>query len=152
MKKILFSVLIAAIVLAGVGLILNNSVLKSSPAASPMQASTSYDMNGTWNQTSGMDGVDMTADIEDGTITVTMHLKDESGVYWIGSFEGGSIDNTPNTGVLVSQGDVHAMANLLLASQASTKEFTFNSKTHDLSFQFSMLGATSTVHMSRSSE
>jgi hypothetical protein len=120
-------------------------------SSAPMAQSTSYDMNGTWNQTNTTSKA-FTAVIHDTTIEIDIDGDDTQAVYWIGSVGGGSINNTPTTGQWVSQADEAAMADDLLASQDKTKTFTFDAKTHQLSFEFSMMGVSGTVTMEKSSE
>lgn len=107
------------------------------PAPSPVT------LDGKWEQTSGMNGVVMTATIADGKIQIDMAMSNVSGLYWAGTFDANSASIT-----IVSKADTNALADDMLASEATSKTFTY--KDGDLSYQFSILGMTSTVHLSRS--
>jgi hypothetical protein len=113
----------------------------------PVAAATMVDMNGTWNQTDES-SITMTATITGGKISIDMNTGDTSGVYWLGTFPVGKILADGFT--VTSAGDTQAMESDLYASQDSTKTFTY--KNGVLSFQFSILGTTRTVHLQRSAE
>lgn len=104
---------------------------------------------GTWNQTSGMPGTTMTAVVspEKIEIFVVMVGQNTSGLYWSGTLD--TIVRMGPEFTLNSTGDTKLMATKLFASQDGSKTFTY--KDGELSFQFSMLGVTSTVHLTRSS-
>lgn len=104
---------------------------------------------GTWSQSNADSSLSMTATVTDGKIIIDMHLAgDEGGTYWIGTFDTGK--HTTSNFTVTSNGDVAAMSTMLLASQAKTKTFTYDNG--DLSFDFSMMGVTRTIHLQRSSE
>lgn len=93
-------------------------------------------MVGSWDQTSGMNDVTMAATVTpDGTISILMNGEP----YWAGSFK------TTSAASIVSKADGQPQL-----SQDSVKTFTYNNG--DLSFQFSILGQTATVHLQRSSK
>jgi hypothetical protein len=90
----------------------------------------------------------MTATIDSGNIHIDLSTGDTSGIYWIGTFP---VEKILSDGFTVtSAGDTQAMESDLFASQDSTKTFTY--KNGVLSFQFSILGTTRTVHLQRSAE
>lgn len=99
-------------------------------------------LNGTWTQTSGAANITMTATITSGKISVGMSGP-VSGSYWQGSFDTLLTKSTSFTVTSTSDGDPQLAA-------AGDKLFTYNNG--DLSFEFTMLGQTSTVHLQRSSE
>lgn len=99
--------------------------------------------SGTWNQTSGMPGVTMTASISDDKISIFMDSAVVSGSYWQGSFDTGLTKSTQFNVISASDGDPQF-------AKAGDKIFTYDNG--DLSFTFSMLGHTNTVHLKRSSE
>lgn len=93
-------------------------------------------MVGSWDQTSGMNDVTMAATVSpDGTISILMNGEP----YWAGSFK------TTSSASIVSKADGDPQL-----SQDSSKTFTYNNG--DLSFPFSILGQTATVHLQRSSK
>jgi hypothetical protein len=97
-----------------------------------------------------MSGTTMTAIITDGKISIDIDLvgQNTTGLYWSGSFD--TRVRTNSVFNINSTGDRALMDAKLFASQDANKIFSY--KNGDLSFQFSMLGMTSTVHLSRSSE
>jgi hypothetical protein len=103
---------------------------------------------GHWSQSkSGISSIKMDAEISpDGKITITEKMTDTSGVYWLGSFDT-TYHETPLFKV-ISTGDVSAMASDLFASQDASKTFTYDHG--DLSFPFSIMGMSTTVHLTRS--
>jgi hypothetical protein len=105
------------------------------------QASLPENLNGKWHQTKGMKGVTMDAVITGDSIQVNMTLDDSTGPFWMGSFD------QSRQPAIISIGDVDAMANKIFASNETTKTFTY--KNGDLSFDFSMMGVHTTVHMSK---
>lgn len=104
---------------------------------------------GNWHQTKGMPGVTMTAEISGDSIQINMHFDRDNigGIFWMGSF-----DTSDKTGsfTVTSIPDPDAqkvLAGSMLASSEKTKKFTY--KDGDLSYEFSMMGVESTVHLSR---
>lgn len=102
-----------------------------------------------------LDGHWVTVDAsEDGNFEATIsgdHIEinfaatkddDTTALYWDGTFPAGSDK-------IVSQGNVKKMSSALLASQDKTK--TFDYKNGELSFPFSMMGVSSTVHLKKAS-
>jgi hypothetical protein len=108
---------------------------------------------GTWHQTEGMPGVTMTAEISGDGIQVNMEIKsqegDEHGTFWMGSFD--TSDKFGDHFVVTSLPDPDAkkaMKGSLFGDDAeSSKKYTYDHG--DLSFEFSMMGIESTVHMSK---
>jgi len=98
---------------------------------------------GHWHQTkNGIPNTTMSADITSDHIEVTLKLGDVSGPFWIGTF-----DATPSTSTILSHGDTEKMDLDLLASNEKDKEFTY--KNGDLSYQFSIMGESTIVHLSK---
>lgn len=67
---------------------------------------------------------------------------DTTALYWDGTFP-------TSSDKIVSQGNVKKMSNALLASQDKTKTFVY--KDGELSFPFSMMGVSSTIHLKKNS-
>jgi hypothetical protein len=105
---------------------------------------------GTWKQTKGMPGVTMTAEVSGDGIQINMHFDRDNigGVYWMGSFD--TSDKTAQTFTVTSLPDPDAqkaLAGSMFGSSEKTKKFHYDNG--DLTFEFSMMGAESTVHMAR---
>lgn len=100
---------------------------------------------GDWRQTSGNPDAVMKATITPGAIQIDMQTRDSSNVYWIGTFD--TKQNTDRPFEVVSTGDVDTMSNLIFASTDKTKQFMY--KDGDLSYKFSIMGTTTTVHLSK---
>jgi len=101
---------------------------------------------GHWHQTkSGMPKAVMSADISEDSIKITLNMGDTNGLYWLGTF-----DTTQNP---ASKFEIHSVGNRdemdlsIYASQQKTKQFHYDNG--DLSYEFSMLGVNTTVHMSK---
>lgn len=110
---------------------------------SPLEVPTS--LVGEWYQSNKLDnGVVMQASVHiNDTIQVNMKTKDSSSIYWLGSFK--SDKNPKTTFHITSKGNQDAMAMSIFASQDGSKRFKYQKG--DLSFDFTMLGTTSTVHL-----
>jgi hypothetical protein len=104
---------------------------------------------GTWYQTNKLDsGVMMQAQVyRNGTIQVDMRSNDGShSHYWMGSFPS---HRNPNVNFkTTSKADPDAQKVLkasIFGSQDTSKRFNY--KRGDLSFKFTMMGTTSTIHL-----
>jgi len=98
----------------------------------------SVDLTGTWHQSD--DGeMRMTADISNGHIEIMLHSNAISGLYWGGSFLPG--DTTRSTFDITSNADEIGL------SQNPTKIFKY--KDGQLSYEFTMLGKTRLIHLTR---
>ena len=102
------------------------------------------DLTGTWKQTNSEDSESwMEAEITDDTITVQWvgDNGDTRALYWKGSYD------KPDKGGdwhWTSQGDTEAMQESMLASQDTTKDFTYT-KADGLSWETSAMGVTTVV-------
>ena len=106
---------------------------------------------GDWYQTnSSDDGVYMTASVSaNDSIQITMKTRDSSAVYWMGSFQV-SDKKTSDSFKLESKADPDAqkwMASSIFGSQDKSKMFEY--KNGDISYKFTMVGVTKTVHLSK---
>lgn len=106
---------------------------------------------GDWYQTNSSDnGVYMTASVSaNDSIQITMKTRDSSAVYWMGSFQV-SNKKTSDSFKLESKADPDAqkwMASSIFGSQDKSKMFEY--KNGDISYKFTMLGVTKTVHLSK---
>lgn len=110
-----------------------------SSGSSASQNTTVVNLNGTWHQSlNDTTKVDMTADVTNGHIEIMMSSTAIDGLYWSGSFDSNVISNSYN---VVSVSDQQGL------SQDKTKIFTY--KNGVLSYEFTMLGQSQTVHLSQ---
>jgi hypothetical protein len=140
MRRIVIPVLVVLAVLLGLFV----AIVESGPAA---HGSTAVQLNptvlsGEWHQSNPPDGVSVTAEISSDSIQIMVKMDGTEGIYWLGSFDPKII-----AGTIESQGDSDAMALEIFASQESVKTFTYKDGT--LSFQFSMLGISQTIQLTR---
>lgn len=101
---------------------------------------------GEWHQSNSNPNGWFTASISGESIQVTMRGRDSSTIYWMGSFD--TSHRPTNKFKVVSLPDPDArytMKKSLMASTDSQKTFTY--KNGDLSFEYSALGSSTTVHM-----
>jgi len=100
---------------------------------------------GEWHQAGSGTNAWMTASISAGSIQVDMRSRDSSHLYWMGTF---NTDRRP-TGEfkIVSLADQDALSSAILGSQDSKKTFEYDDGV--LSFKYSALGSTVTVHMTK---
>jgi hypothetical protein len=132
---IVLSLIAAFLAIVG-GFALSGDHARTSDTRGIVAAVRPVTMVGSWNQTSGMSGVTMTATVTpEGTISISMNGE----AYWAGSFK------TTSASSITSTADGEPQM-----SQDSTKNFTYNNG--DLSFPFSILGQTATIHLQRSSK
>lgn len=119
----------------------------TSPEAQPValaQASTS--LVGKWHQTNeGVPGAVESAVITADKITITLKLGDSSGVFWAGTFD----PNAPATDSysIVSKGDQSVLSESFYASSETTKTFTYHNGV--ISYEFSIMGVSATIHLSK---
>lgn len=105
---------------------------------------------GDWHQTKGMPGVTMRAEISGDGIQVNLHFDRDNvgGIFWMGSFDTSDQRSQSFTVTsLVDPDGQKVLDSSLFATSEHTKKFTY--KDGDLSFEFSMMGVESIVHLSR---
>jgi hypothetical protein len=147
MRKILISVLTIAVV-AVVAFMVTGAMADSSPK----NTASNTVLTGTYHQTNnGIPHTEMSAVVTNGKIEVTLKLdsgqegdSDVTGIYWAGTFD---ISNTSDSFSVVSQADKDKLELSVVGSQDSTKKFDYDNG--DLNFLFSMMGMTTTVHLSK---
>lgn len=139
----------AVSIFGGAALMLSLAACGGSEDADSARVDTPKSLVGTWYQTNKLDsGVMMQAQVyRNGTIQVDMRSGDGShSHYWMGSFPS---HRNPNTNFKVtSKADSDAqkvMAGSIFGSQATSKRFKY--LRGDLSFEFKMMGTTSTIHL-----
>lgn len=104
--------------------------------------SSPVNLIGSWHEvTSDKTHTNMTALISADHIDVSMDLNDVTDLYWTGTF---NTNETSNSFSVTSVVEPNAEDHL---SQSVSK--IFNYKNGVLSYQFTMLGVTSTIHLSR---
>lgn len=147
LKKIMLTVMGLALVafvaiVAGCGT--STSAASTRTSVVPLSAQASLD--GTYHQTkSGIPNIVMTAVVTNDNITITMTMSGTSGVFWDGTFDTQGVVSSPWN--ITSTRDAQAMSSDMYGSSEQTKTFTYNNG--DLSYQFSILGVSTTVHMSK---
>lgn len=139
-KKLLFVFVILAAFTAlydlTIGLGNSHSVSASEPTS----------LKGNWRQIdSGIPKAVMSAVISDNKIEITLHMEDTLGIFWTGTFD--TSKNSSETFMVISEGDQDVLAKSLYGSNEKTKKFSY--KNGDLSYEFSILGVSTTVHLSK---
>lgn len=101
---------------------------------------------GEWYQVNAKDG-DMLAkaSITPGSIQINLDTRDESRVYWLGTFN--SDQDTNKTFKVESKGDPDAMGMSLFGSRDKSKTFTYQDG--EISYKFTMMGTTKTVRLAK---
>lgn len=103
-------------------------------------------MIGDWHQvSSGLPKAVMNASITESKIEITLTMQNTTGIFWTGTFD--TSQSTDKPFATVSKGDVEAMTMEMYASSEKTKLFTY--KDGELSFQFSIMGVSTTVFLSK---
>ena len=105
---------------------------------------------GDWHQTKGMPGVTMRAAISGDSIQVNLKFDRDNmgGIFWMGSFDTSDQRSQSFTVTsLVDPDGQKVLDSSLFATSEHKKKFTY--KDGDLSFEFSMMGVESTVHLAR---
>jgi hypothetical protein len=100
---------------------------------------------GEWHQVNSNPNGWMTASISGESIQVNLRGRDSSSIFWLGSFD---THRSANKFKVVSLGDQDAMKYKIAASDESQKTFTYDHGV--LSFEFSALGSSTTIHMTKS--
>jgi hypothetical protein len=98
--------------------------------------------NGTWTQTDESDAFTAVATINDGEINIKLNSPSSSALYWSGTWPALP---TGDKQTVTSVGNREILDQSVLGSQAATKVFTYKDGT--LSFEFTALGVTKTIHM-----
>lgn len=100
---------------------------------------------GEWHQINSNTSGWMTASISGESIQVNLRGRDSSSIFWLGTFD---TDKKPvGKFKVVSLGDQDAMKWQIMASTESKKTFAYDNG--DLSFEFSAMGSTTTIHMGK---
>ena len=125
-----------------IGMILIPLLLLTATAGCAATEAGPVDLSGSWVSTGSEAGFE--AEISDGEITVNAVGEDFRALYWQGTFP---TEQVTGETVITSEGDIEALSHALMGSGAETKEFTYSDG--DLSFEFSIMGTTRTIHMER---
>lgn len=106
---------------------------------------------GEWHQVNKNPDGYMTASIDAGSIQVDLHGRDSRSIFWMGSFEGDRQPTGKFTVVSIPDPDArYTMKHSLMASDEPTKTFTYDNG--DLSYEFSMAGTSTIVHLTKAPE
>lgn len=98
---------------------------------------------GEWRQINASSNGWMTASISSGSIQVNLRGRDSSSIFWLGTFD---TSRKPRGKFnIVSIGDQDAMRWDITASSEKKKTFSYNRGV--LSFEFSAMGSSATIHM-----
>jgi hypothetical protein len=144
-RYLVITTLMAILVGAGIYFAVASSDANAESPVAVVQP-THVSLVGEWKQTnSGIPGVVMTAEISGDSIKIYMKMSKTAGVFWLGSFN--TSRETSQSFTVNSVGNVEAMKYDLYASSEKTKTFTY--KDGDLSYQFSIMGVSTIVHLSR---
>lgn len=153
MRKYLISALVAAAFAVATFLTLSPLGLGGAKAGASNAKPTddkpkTVNFIGTWNQVDGNSDIIMRAEISFGSIQVTARTRDSDNVYWMGSFDTDMTDVKQFTMWSMADPDAQkVMQGSLFGSQDHKKKFTY----HDgvLSFNFKIMGSTTTVHLTK---
>ncbi|QEQ93909.1 hypothetical protein SEA_KARDASHIAN_44 [Streptomyces phage Kardashian] len=138
----------AVSIFGGLALVVTLAACGSSDDSGSARVDIPKSLVGTWYQTNKLDsGVVMQAEVHrGGTVQVNMKTRDSSSIYWMGSFPS---HRSPAAGFkTTSKADPDAqkvLAGSIFGSQDTSKRFKY--KRGDLSFKFTMMGTTTTIHM-----
>lgn len=136
-----FLIVLAVLVLLCAMAACGSSSDKNVPSAAVSQEDKIPNFEGNW-QTAKDAPVAMTARIHDGVITIQWNNDEMQGLYWTGTWP--YLAGQDN---VTSVGDRTIMDQSLLASQDSTKKFTY--KNGDISFKLTIVGVTTTIKLSK---
>lgn len=149
MNRKLFACLVIFVCLAaGFGLTFtHNSSTAEAQATQTLDITTApLTLDGHYHQTKNdIRNTSMSADISGNTIRIEMTLNGEKGHYWVGSFNPG--DDITKSFEVVSNVNSDELSGSLFRSKDQTKTFTYQDG--DLSFEFTIRGMKTVVHLSR---
>lgn len=101
---------------------------------------------GEWYQVNTDDsGMYAKASVTPGSIQINLDSRDQSRIYWLGTFDGNK--DTSSDFTIKSRGDADAMNMSLFGSGDKTKSFAY--KNGEISYKFTMLGTTTTVRLAK---
>lgn len=100
---------------------------------------------GEWHQVNPNPSGWMTASITGESIQVDLQGRDSSSIFWMGTFD--THKRSTSKYKIVSLGDQDAMRYKIAASNEKQKTFTYDHGV--LSFEFSALGSSTTIHMTK---
>ncbi|MFT8705370.1 hypothetical protein [Bifidobacterium aquikefiricola] len=142
--------LVAVLALSACGSTPDTSTAQGTPdttsPSSSIEPAAPLDLTGTWaSKSDDASDTTMQATVKDSTIEINWVTPDSTSLYWTGSYEAPT--EATDTYSWTSQGDTETMSSALLASQDSTKDFTYENG--ELTFETSALGATKTIRLHR---
>lgn len=141
MNKKWIITLMVIMALAVTGVIATTAVLLSSGPNN--EAPMSF--NGAWS--ANINDSKMHAIITGGTIEINWVNNDVQALYWKGTFPTPLNAKVGDTFDILSTGDTDTMGTSLMASQDTTKMFTY--KDHKLHFKLTVMGVQTTVHLEK---
>ena len=117
------------------------SLTSCGSSSKPKTASVPFSWNGSWSTNPSF----MSAIITDDVIKINIVDNGSTSLYWKGSWP--TATTASDGAQLVSNADTEALAASIMGSQSSKKTFTYAD--HELTFEFTMLGTTKTVHLKK---
>jgi len=118
----------------------------SSASAASNISIPSKSLLGEYHQTqSGLPKANMTAVITENKIEIILTMADTTGLFWSGTFDTNSVTSQPFS--TTSYGDLKLLDASMYGSSEKTKKFFYDYG--DLSYQFSIMGVSTTVHLSK---
>lgn len=146
MRKRLISVTVATVIAVVAFLITGALLMDDKP-----DTASNNRVTGAYHQTQGMPNTKMSATVSDGQIEITLTLEsgeegdsDATGKYWVGTFD---TSNTSDSFTVISKVDRNALNGSMFQSQDATKKILWVDG--DLSFEFTVQGTKSIVHLSK---
>ncbi|MDI6024475.1 hypothetical protein QBL02_13085 [Leucobacter sp. UT-8R-CII-1-4] len=144
-KKLLAVAFISLIALTGCTAPASESSAGNTESPAEEAQPITVNLDGEWEQSNKNDENNyQAATIQDGAITVNWVAPDAKSIYWVG--------NAPVTAdsenfTWTSEGDIETMSTALLASQDSTKEFSYDNGV--ISYEVTAMGTTITVRLEK---
>lgn len=141
---LVISAIIAMVVGAGIYFTVSGA---DASAKNVHDTKTTYSLIGKWHQVgTGANGILMEASVSAGAIQINLKTRDDvSNIYWQGTFD--TEGDPAGSYEIISQGDPDAMTRSVFGSRDKNKLFDYNNG--DLSFKFTMMGTTSTIHLAK---
>jgi hypothetical protein len=145
MKKliVLFLSICCLFIVFGEG---SNADSKTTEAQTLIIPTAPISLDGHYHQTKDdIPNTTMSADISGNVIQINLKYNGLTEPYWVGSFNPG--DDITQTFQVLSNADSAQMSESIFRSQDPTKTFTYQDG--DLSYEFTLRGVTTTVHLSK---
>ncbi len=144
-KKLLAVAFISLIALTGCTAPATESPAGKTEAPAEETQPITVNLDGEWEQSNKNDENNyQVATIQDGVITVNWVAPDAKSLYWVGT---APVTADSDTFIWTSEGDIESMSTALLASQDSTKEFSYDNGV--IRYEVTAMGMTIAVHLEK---